>query len=620
MLSFDASTEDTVPCRVQYQRRKPTDRIWAIINILTYVAFLSTGFIVVGTSKPRHQILSDSTRGLSEYYMEDAQSCCDTTGYAGYVCVIYENTLYNGNTGDDTGSGGGRRHLTTAGSSKFDGDEGIFDAFVEAPGIVVGLLSIVLVISAVWVLLLRFYTKPTVIFVEVAKIGLMIAMGALQQDIGSRVFCFILALLMVGYVIWQWKTIIFAAEMITIATRSMKENPSILLGSIAIKLLYACNAALFLLFYSKSFNVVNIAIFNEETQPYCDFDYPPHLKRVSIFWTLSYLWTILLFNKMRLSIIATIIGSWRFHPEDVPSIFIAFKNVLTSFGTLSVSSLIATMAEEINRIMSRGAWISPSICITWPLDCLMCIFGSCTNTCVRMLTSYAVVLHCFVGGHFIDSAKSSFKILSRHYKGGFVTEITSRALLNLAAYIFSFCIALIAWTWIDSEFDAGSLPSSDSHIWILYMLGILFTLHYPVVGFYLMILTNRFLTDFERKSMNESIMNGTEVQSTNHEWIPPLAAAFIACISMMLFTFLSNIFLDTMTTLFLCFAISKDNDVDLDGKEEFGDLVKDMPDLIENRTHDDSFDGEDVENQEVDQQQGGDPGVTIIAYETNPVQ
>lgn len=85
MLSFDASTEDTVPCRVQYQRRKPTDRIWAIINILTYVAFLSTGFIVVGTSKPRHQILSDSTRGLSEYYMEDAQSCCDTTGYAGYV-------------------------------------------------------------------------------------------------------------------------------------------------------------------------------------------------------------------------------------------------------------------------------------------------------------------------------------------------------------------------------------------------------------------------------------------------------------------------------------------------------------------------------------------------------
>ena len=74
-----------------------------------------------------------------------------------------------------------------------------------------------------------------------------------------------------------------------------------------------------------------------------------------------------------------------------------------------------------------------------------------------------------------------------------------------------------------------------------------------------------------------------------------------------------------MTTLFLCFAIGKDNNIDLDGKEEFGDLVKDMPDLVENRTHDDSFEDEDVENPAVDQEQGEDPGLTIIAYETNPV-
>ena len=541
--------------------------------------------------------------------MDDAALCCHKTGYAGYACVIYENTLYSRSSGDD-----GSRRLS-AGSSKFDGDEGIFDAFIEAPGIVVGLLSLVIVVSVIWVILLRFFTKPIVIFIEATKIGLIITMGALQQDTGSRVFCFILALLVVGYVIWQWKTILFAAEMITIATKSIKENPSILLGSIAIKLLYACNAALFLLFYSKSFNVVDIVVFNEETQPYCDFDYPAHLKRVSIFWSLSYLWTILLFDQMRLSIIATIIGSWRFHSEDIPSIFIAFKNIIPSLGTLSVSSLIATMAEEVNRIMSRAAWISPSVCITWPLDCLMYIFSSCINTCIRMLTSYAVVLHCFTGGNFVHSAKSSFEILSRHFKGGFVTEITSRALLNLAAYIFSFCVALVAWVWIDAEFNAGSLPTySDSHIWIIYMLSILFSLHYPVVGFYLMILTNRFLRDFERKSMNESIMNGTEIQNTNHEWIPPLAAAFMACISMMFFTFLSNIFLDTMTTLFLCFAIGLDNNIDLDGKE-FGDLVKEMPDLIESRTHDLDED-EDEEDPGADQQQG-EP--VVVAYETNPV-
>jgi len=59
-------------------------------------------------------------------------------------------------------------------------------------------------------------------------------------------------------------------------------------------------------------------------------------------------------------------------------------------------------------------------------------------------------------------------------------------------------------------------------------------------------------------------------------WIPPLAATFVGCIAMMMFKFLSAIFLDIIDTLFLCFAIDKDNNVDLTDSE-FTKLVEKMP-------------------------------------------
>merc|ERR1712045_31609 len=68
--------------------------------------------------------------------------------------------------------------------------------------------------------------------------------------------------------------------------------------------------------------------------------------------------------------------------------------------------------------------------------------------------------------------------------------------------------------------------------------------------------------------------------NTNHLWIPPLAATFVGCIAMMFFTFLSSIFLDIITTLFLCFAVDKDNNIDLTDTE-FEALAKESPNYID---------------------------------------
>merc|ERR1739846_196515 len=102
-------------------------------------------------------------------------------------------------------------------------------------------------------ILLRYFAKPIVILVEVAKIALMITFGILNRNTTTRVFCFIFAALMIAYVIYTWKSIMFASKIITHSTISMKENPSIFGGSFFTQLLYAGNAGLFVLFFSKSF-------------------------------------------------------------------------------------------------------------------------------------------------------------------------------------------------------------------------------------------------------------------------------------------------------------------------------------------------------------------------------
>ena len=93
---------------------------------------------------------------------------------------------------------------------------------------------------------------------------------------------------------------------------------------------------------------------------------------------------------------------------------------------------------------------------------------------------------------------------------------------------------------------------------IVWLFFALFNIWYPVLGLYLIILLNRWLSNWNE--LDPAL------------WVTPLAATFIACIAMMFFTCLAGIFLDTVDVLFLCFAIDRDNNVDM-SEDEFAKLV-----------------------------------------------
>lgn len=428
------------------------------------------------------------------------------------------------------------------------------------------------------------------ILAEIAKIAILIIMGIYQVHVPTRVVFWVLAALFLVYDIWARKKLMLAARIIEYSTKAMKANPSIFIGSIAIKLLFAGNAALFVYFFSESFEVTEVRSFPSEyyggvTDNFCTFASPNYVRGITVYLCLSYLWTILLFEKMRLSIIASVVGSWHFHPQEKPTVVACIKNIGPSFGSIAISALISSLAEYVNRILNENTWywwISPMVIVILPIRLFACCFGTCLKTLVQMVTKFALILHVFTDQPFMASAKSAFQILSRHFKGGFVTEVTSKSVLNLGSYAFSIGIAMITWKWIDDEFDCGTLSdleTGDPMWFILYILIIMFNLWFPILGMYLIIILNKYLQDSGAAAVERGI------ESSNYLWIPPIAATFVGCIAMLLFQFLSSIFLDTIDTLFLCYAIDKDNNIDV-SHDEFTSIVKEVSTITESESSD----------------------------------
>lgn len=563
------NSEDTVPPEVKFEGRRFTDIWFGIFYVLSYIVYLVLGFIIVGNAHAPYERDENDERLVTAYFYEDAQECCATANAYGSVCLVL-----NGDEND--------RRLETGGS-KFDGDEGIFDAFLEAPEIIVGLTGFVLGIAILYGLLLRFFSKPMVFFSELAKVGLLITMGVYTEDRFTTILCYFFAAFSCVYIYWAKDKIILTANLMEYSTIAMKANPSVLGAGLFAKLLYAANAGFFVLFFAESFNNIEVKQYISDVgdYTYCEFEVQEYIPKMWVYLSLSYLYTVILFDKIRLAAIATIVGSWHFHPERRAGIIVTLKNTMTSFGTLSLSALIATVAEKMVRKANEGfwiGWISPFICLTWPLECCLTALACCLKTIIVMLTKFAVILHVFTGQGFIGSGKKVFKIMSRHFKGGFVAQATSQSSVYLFCYAFSFCVALASWAWLDDRFNAKSLPKDyGSTIYILIFIGQLFTLWYPVLGLYLIIILDKLLKDMAKEEMKTDL---EDFEEWNRFWIPPVAAAFVGCISMMFFTFLAKMFLDTLDTLFLCYAIDKDNGADL-SDNEFDELVKKMPEYIE---------------------------------------
>jgi len=462
----------------------------------------------------------------------------------------------------------------------------MLDVFSLKPGIPATLVCSAIFISIGWIALLRQFATPIVFITEAIKVACIFYIGIVTEDDSAMPVFIILGVVYLCLVIWKRDKLEFAGKIISHSCMALQKNPTMFGGLLGIKALYCLQAFCFVLFVSKSAEVMEVV---KETVVVVSYDSDLNeiststttceLKNAS--WVGSarsvvmfcWLWSIMFYTQARLGVIATIIGSWHFHPNDMPSVSTAVINVFTkSLGTVSFSALLLAIIERIKKSL-KFKWYhhcGPQVCITLPFACLAMVLLWCLETCLKMLTKFTLILHIFSGLNFFGSAKKCFGLLTRHFENAFVTEVTSRAVLTIGAYVFSIALSFIAWAWIDTEFGWNSLSTTSQDAedslalvrffgWLLFML---FQLWYPTLGIFMLIIIDMLLTRWG--------VGGQEY------WVAPFAAVFVGIISMLFFTFMAGVVLDTIDVCFVCWAVDKDNNVDL-SESEFAALIIELP-------------------------------------------
>jgi hypothetical protein len=101
----------------------------------------------------------------------------------------------------------------------------------------------------------------------------------------------------------------------------------------------------------------------------------------------------------------------------------------------------ASLARSRRYCITGGAFL--------PVHFLLCVVGWCLNQCLKMLTKFTLIIHCITGNSFMESAKLTFNVMTRHFVNAFITDSVSATVLALGSFVFAMTITAVGWLWID---------------------------------------------------------------------------------------------------------------------------------------------------------------------------
>ncbi|GMH82562.1 hypothetical protein TrVE_jg5075 [Triparma verrucosa] len=635
-----SETIDTLPAKVAWKNRKTTDIGCGLFYLAGILIWFAVGFAFIGSAKPIYTKDEDGIMtGFTDEILEDAKDCCaflaaqtDTSMMTynedGALCPDHGHDdgrvrhLANDEAASDFV---GHRFLTHSGNFPHDG--GMLDVFAIHPHVALVMVVAVIAIAIGWIIFLRSFAKTVVWTCEAVKV---VALGYLGFKSNNNGLFYAMALGYCLYLICFRKKLNFAATIIAHSAKGLKENPRMLPGLLLIKAFYVVQALAFIQFFSKSMEIktvepTEIPIIDYFSTQYCtagdsytcDWDMawdatnanhcsnnggyceyntvgttvectliePSWVGSARWYIMFFWLWCTMWYSTARLSIIAQIIGSWHFHPQDSPGVMTAVKNsIVTGFGTVSFGSLICAIVEQFHR-WARLKWyhfVPPLIFMIGPLKIALCILMLCFKTCIKMLTKFSIIIHAFTGLPFVGSAKKCFQIMKRHFVGGFIVETSSVAIMKIFSLVMSLAFAFSTWAWVDDLFGWCTIPGSAGDIlWILWTILAVFNIFYPLIGLFCVTLLDRILTSVWDGDPTTDENGNIEVGCDDKTkfWVAPMCGMFVGCIAKLFFDYMGGIILDTIDVMFVCFAIDKDNNVDL-SKSDFSAIIVELPGVM----------------------------------------
>ena len=577
-------------------RPKPTNSGWGIAFKVLYVAFITSAIAFVTQARPKYERSSDSgLKIISHHFRDEVKHCCaaiqedsnlelGSWGLCGRPEIIVDSTVAE------------RRNLSdgaeTGRSNKYDGDEGMFDVLLESPQILGGIVPAIAFVATGWVLLLRRFSVNLVFATELLKIFVAVAIcfSTVQSTFAAVQVGLILSVLMATIAKKKKEDLLKAARTIAHSVEAFHSNPSMLTGLFALKVVFLLHTSLFVAALIFAFDVVEVRRQIQGSEgptdeglaavASCDFQYPAYVAFFTRFQCLYWIWFIFVYDQVRLSTISAVVGSRHFHADEKKhcSVWQAMCNALTtSFGPLALAGALSTLLDSFRkdkRPSTNVAWwlAGPQNCVLLPVQVLLWAFGACLADLLALYVHFAVILHSFTGHSLKTCAAKCKSTMQRNFLGGYITAYSAKSVLFTTSYIVSLGIAIATWAWIDSEYDCNSLRdwAASSNFWVVVFQFLVLALAfaYPTISIFFIIRINTVLEDRSKGSYYRG-----EEETTQHQWIGPLAAIFTGCIAMIIFRFVTGILLDIVDTKFLCFAIDEDNGIDRGCPSPGGDVT-----------------------------------------------
>jgi hypothetical protein len=541
---------------VDYGPRKLTDPIFLGIYLISFLVFFILCLTIVGSSKTIYNYDASGVPTYSQDVFDGHKQCCD----------------------DMVGGCSGGRRLEETVESDWD----MWNFLSGSPEIPAVLVIVTLAIGVIWIALFRAFAIPIVFATMFTQVGMYVYMAKFFFDHGVTWFGAIYLILAIGTIIYVYvvrEQLKLTGILFSQAALMMKENPGLFVGLILFYGIYCLYVFLMFTTFIKAAGVVEFKPIHM-----CQPTTAGWVGSALNFIIFQYIWTTFLYSQIRLSVVAGVCGTWYFHKDQRvipavgqvpanPTLFFMKRAITTSVGTLSVSALILAVVEWIRlKAFSRF----------WFLDTLglICrLFYCCFQSFLNAITSYTTITHTLTGHDFWGSVNRAFGILRRNFVGAYVADSAGRATIKLGIWVFSICMTMLTWYWIDDHYgwhffsqtvgaatvDSSGTSSSSWETWYLmfcYML--MMYLHAnPIVGLLIVVVL---ISPIAKTHDPKSTMpcdatwcidkdNGTMLSIWFGFWL----AMFIGTVANLIFTYIGNILQDSVTSIFLCYAIDQDN-------------------------------------------------------------
>lgn len=403
----------------------------------------------------------------------------------------------------------------------------------------VGMLMI-FVASISWILLLRRFGRTIVVATLIFNVLSLIAIGVFfvtQTLTGLAIPLFVIAGITTVYCLVRREYVFQAGRVMEAASTGLSKNQAVVWYLIPVEITFIVYVFVLLEALAASAKIYDVR--KED----CQLETRETELGHSLF---AALWLAFYIHHVKVNVVSSTLAHWAFTGDgaaNAPSSSLVARKALgwsfsKSWPLLSTTSLVSTIVEKMKQ------WCENKFNMFNPFLCLWIILLKCILHQIQVFGRFVVVLHSITGSTFYESAYDSYELL---IKGGNLEQALSsnyfaEVTLGSIQYVLSLLLGAVMWAWIDTAEDLGSFTLDadfKTYFWILIIMWIILN-KYPYVLLWLIVL-----------------LVGVFKDSTHGKSEALLFGMFCGGVGHIVFQFMTDIILDAVDAMIICFAIDK---------------------------------------------------------------